>query len=135
MSLSPELPLVLCDGILIEQVLVNLLENAIKYSPGDAPIEVSARDAASEVVVAVADGGSGLEAGEEERIFEKFYRSERTRATSGVGLGLAICRAIVVAHGGRISAENGPVRGAVFKFSLPKRGETAALPPREEEEP
>jgi two-component system sensor histidine kinase KdpD len=133
-SLPPELPLVLCDGVLIEQVLVNLLENAIKYSPPASPIEVGARDAASEIVVTVADRGAGLPPGEEDRIFEKFYRSERNRTTGGVGLGLAICRAIVSAHGGRIWAENGPSGGAAFRFSLPKGVESAALPPREEEE-
>jgi two-component system, OmpR family, sensor histidine kinase KdpD len=134
-SLPPELPLVSCDGILIEQVLVNLLENALKYSPPDSPIEVSGHDAASEIVVTVADRGAGLVPGEEERIFEKFYRSERNHATGGVGLGLAICRAIVSAHGGRIWAENGAPSGAAFRFSLPKGGESASLPPEEEEEP
>jgi two-component system sensor histidine kinase KdpD len=134
-SLPRALPLVLCDGILIEQVLVNLLENAIKYSPPDSPIEVSGRDAASEVVLAVADHGAGIAPGEEDRIFEKFYRSERNRSTGGVGLGLAICRAIVSAHGGRIWAENGDGGGAAFRFSLPRGGESASLPPREEEEP
>ncbi len=134
-SLPPELPLVLCDGVLIEQVLVNLLENAIKYSPADTPVEVSGSDAAGEVVATVADRGAGIVAGEEDRIFEKFYRSERTRATGGVGLGLAICRAIVSAHSGRIWAENRPAGGSAFRFSLPKGQESAALPPREEEEP
>jgi two-component system sensor histidine kinase KdpD len=134
-SLPPELPLVLCDGVLIEQVLVNLLENAIKYSPPGSPIEVRASDAATEMVVTVADNGAGLLPGEEDRVFEKFYRSDRNRTSGGVGLGLAICRAIVAAHGGRIWAENRPGGGAAFRFSLPKGVESAALPPREEEEP
>jgi two-component system sensor histidine kinase KdpD len=86
------------------------------------------------VVATVADRGAGIVAGEEDRIFEKFYRSERNRATGGVGLGLAICRAIVAAHGGRIWAENRGAGGSAFRFSLPKRGASAALPPREEEE-
>jgi two-component system, OmpR family, sensor histidine kinase KdpD len=133
--LAPDLPLLSFDGILIEQVIVNLLENAMKYSPAGASIEISAEDRAAEVVVAVEDEGAGILPGEEDRIFEKFYRSERNRATGGVGLGLAICRAIVSAHGGRIWAENRAARGSAFRFSLPKGRESAALPPREEEEP
>jgi two-component system sensor histidine kinase KdpD len=134
-TLAPELPLVSCDGVLIEQVLVNLLENSFKYSPPESPICVSAREGVGEVVISVEDGGPGILPGEEERIFEKFYRSERNRAPGGVGLGLAICRAIVNAHGGRIWAENREAGGAAFRFSLPKGRESAVLPPREEEEP
>ena len=116
------LPLVPIDGILIEQVLVNLLENAIKYTPVDTPIDLSAWAEDKEIIVEVADRGTGLKQGDEKRIFEKFYRARPT-TTGGVGLGLAICRAIIEAHGGRIWAANRAGGGAVFRFTLPLDGE------------
>lgn len=121
-NLPDDLPLVPIDSILIELVLVNLLENAVKYTPAGAPIELSAHAAVNEVIVEVADHGAGIPAGEEERIFEKFYRT-RPSATGGVGLGLTICKAIVEVHGGRIWADNRPDGGAVFHFTLPLEGE------------
>lgn len=117
-----DLPLVHIDSILIEQVLVNLLENAIKYTPAGSPIDISAWADDGAVVVEVVDRGPGLPAGDETRIFEKFYRGRPT-TTGGVGLGLAICQAIVQAHGGRIWAENRSGGGAVFRFILPLDGE------------
>lgn len=120
-DLPPSLPLVPCDAVLLEQVLVNLLENASKYSGPGGPIEVMAREAPREVVLTVADHGPGIAAGEEEHIFEKFYRSSSSRGADGVGLGLAICRAIVTAHGGRIWALNREGGGAAFHVSLPRR--------------
>lgn len=120
--LPDDLPLVPIDSILIELVLVNLLENAVKYTPAGAPIELSATTEGAEVVVEVADRGPGIPAGEEQRIFEKFYRSRPT-TTGGVGLGLTICKAIVEAHGGRIWASNRPDGGAVFRFTLPLEGQ------------
>jgi two-component system sensor histidine kinase KdpD len=117
-----DLPLVPIDSILIEQVLVNLLENAVKYTPVDTPIDLSASAEPGEVVVEVADRGPGLAPGDEKRIFEKFYRGRPT-TTGGVGLGLAICQAIVEAHGGRIWAANRAGGGAVFQFTLPLDGE------------
>jgi two-component system sensor histidine kinase KdpD len=116
-----DLPLVPLDGILIEQVLVNLLENALKYTPRDSPIEISAARSGEEVVVEVKDRGPGLPAGEEERVFDKFHRAAR-EVPGGVGLGLTLCRGIVTAHGGRIWAENRPDGGAVFRFTLPLEG-------------
>ncbi len=121
-DLPEDLPLVPIDSILIELVLVNLLENALKYTPVSAPIELSAYAEPNHVVVEVADHGSGIPAGEDERIFEKFYRNRPT-TTSGVGLGLTICKAIIEAHGGRIWADNRPEGGAVFHFTLPLEGE------------
>ncbi len=115
--IAPELPLVACDGVLIEQVLTNLIENAARHTPAGTPIDLAAGPAGAEVVVEVADRGPGLVAGDEERVFDKFYR--RAPGQAGTGLGLAICRAIVEAHGGRIEAENRPGGGAVFRFSLP----------------
>ncbi len=120
--LPDDLPLVPIDSILIELVLVNLLENAVKYTPDDASIEVSAYAEPQQIIVEIADHGAGIPAGEEERIFEKFYRSRPT-ATGGVGLGLTICRAIIEAHGGQIWADNRPDGGAVFHFTLPLEGE------------
>ncbi|MBI1258504.1 MAG: DUF4118 domain-containing protein [Chloroflexi bacterium] len=121
-NLPDDLPLVPIDSILIELVLVNLLENAVKYTPAGASIDLSARAERDQIVVEVADHGAGIPAGEEERIFEKFYRT-RPATTGGVGLGLTICKAIVEAHGGRIWADNRPAGGAVFYFSLPLEGE------------
>jgi two-component system sensor histidine kinase KdpD len=119
------------DAVLIEQVLVNLLENAIKYSAGE--IEVRAWAAGREVIVEVADCGPGVPAGEEERIFERFYRATAPNGPRGVGLGLAICRAVVAGHGGRIWVENRPGGGAAFRFALPLEGEPPA--PAMEEDP
>jgi two-component system sensor histidine kinase KdpD len=123
-DLPPGLPLVRCDAVLVEQVLVNLVENALKYSPAGTPLGVAAREEDGQVSVAVTDRGSGIPGGEEERIFEKFYRAVRGGGPGGVGLGLAICRAIVGAHGGRIQAENRAGGGAAFRFTLP-----ASAPP------
>jgi len=111
------LPLVPMDTVLVEQVLINLLENANRYTPPRSAIEISAGASETELLVEVADLGPGLAAGTEERVFEKFYRAESRHG--GAGLGLAICRAIVSAHGGRIWAENRPGGGAAFKFALP----------------
>ncbi|HVO70765.1 MAG TPA: sensor histidine kinase KdpD [Aggregatilineaceae bacterium] len=121
-NLPPDLPLVPFDSTLIEQVLVNLLENAVKYAPSGSPIELSARKSDGEIIVEVSDHGPGLEPGSEERVFDKFYRAQPPN-TRGVGLGLTICRGIVEAHNGRIWAENRPEGGAVFRFTLPLDGE------------
>ncbi len=130
-SLPADLPLVPIDAVLIEQVLINLLENAIKYTPGGSPIELSAVKEGNEVVVSVADRGPGVPAEHAERIFEKFFRlpgergdkSERgERPPGGAGLGLAICRGIVQAHGGRIWVAPRGGGGAVFRFTIPIEG-------------
>ena len=118
-SLPPDLPLVNVDPVLIEQVFVNLLENAVKYTPRGTPIEISARKLIGRIAVEVADSGPGIPAGEETKLFDKFYRLQREAAQSGVGLGLAICKAIVLAHGGTISAANRATGGAIFRFELP----------------
>jgi two-component system sensor histidine kinase KdpD len=82
-------------------------------------VEISARALAGHVAVEVADSGPGIPPGEETKLFDKFYRLQREAAQSGVGLGLAICKAIIAAHGGTISAANRPAGGAVFRFELP----------------
>ncbi|HTQ74087.1 MAG TPA: sensor histidine kinase KdpD [Burkholderiales bacterium] len=119
-ALPKDAPLVKLDAVLIEQVLVNLLENALKYTPAGTAIEISAEFAPGAVTVSVVDEGPGIPAGLEERLFDKFFRASPERAQSGVGLGLTICRAIVEAHGGRIRAENRFPHGAAFRFTLPR---------------
>ena len=116
-SIPADLPLVPADGVLVEQVLVNLLDNALKYTPPGSRVLVTATSSEGAVTVEVADEGPGLPAGAEERVFEKFYRGGSGQR--GFGLGLPICNAIVTAHGGRIWAEPKPPRGAVFRFTLP----------------
>ncbi|HEX2482384.1 MAG TPA: sensor histidine kinase KdpD, partial [Methylomirabilota bacterium] len=124
-TLPRDLPLVPLDPLLIEQVLINLLDNAVKYTPDDTPIEISASVEDHIAWVAIADRGSGIAPGEEARVFEKFYRGQEAGARSGAGLGLAIARGIVEVHGGRITAESRPGGGALFRFTLPM----AADPP------
>jgi two-component system sensor histidine kinase KdpD len=121
-ALDPDLPLVEFDAVLIERVLVNLLENAAKY--GAPPIVVGARAEPGTLVLTVRDHGPGLPAallGREQKLFDKFTRGETESATPGVGLGLAICRAVVSAHGGEIAAANTRGGGAEFTVALPRR--------------
>lgn len=115
------LPLVECDGVLIERVLCNLLENAAKYTPPGSTVHIHAAVHDGELRVAVCDNGPGVAPGAERRIFEKFTRGDRESATPGVGLGLAVCEAIIQAHHGRIWVEHAPgqASGAQFVFSLP----------------
>jgi two-component system sensor histidine kinase KdpD len=122
-KLPGNLPLIPFDGLLIEQVLVNLFDNALKYTPRGTPLELSASESFYTVTVSLADRGPGIPPGEEERIFEKFVSGRASGG--GVGLGLAICRTIINAHGGRIWAENREGGGAVFHFTL----SSAGLPP------
>jgi two-component system sensor histidine kinase KdpD len=116
-----QLPLVECDGALIERVLCNLLENAAKYTPPGSKVHIDALALPGEMRIRVADDGDGVPAGKEQEIFDKFVRGERESATPGVGLGLAVCQAIMGAHHGRIWAERGeaPYAGARFVLSLP----------------
>ena len=116
-DLPATLPLVPIDDVLIEQVLINLLENAAKYTPSGSPIDISAVARSGEVQMTVADRGPGVPPGESELIFEKFHRAER--GAGGVGLGLAICRGIVKAHGGRLWVDPREGGGAAFRFTLP----------------
>ncbi len=132
-ALPPELPLLPVDPVLLEQVFLNLLENAAKYTPEGAAIEVSARSAGGRVEIEVEDRGPGVPEGLEDRIFEKFFRAHRGRA-SGVGLGLSICRGIVEAHGGRIGAANRPDGGATFRIELPVLGTPPSVPAEEAED-
>jgi two-component system, OmpR family, sensor histidine kinase KdpD len=123
-SLADGLPLLHLDAVLFERVLVNLLENAAKYTPATSAVEIQASATSSSVAIAVDDHGPGLPAGREEALFDKFERGSKESATPGVGLGLAISRAIVQAHGGTIRGENraGPsgTLGARFTIELPR---------------
>jgi two-component system sensor histidine kinase KdpD len=114
-----DLPLVSVDPVLMEQLLVNLLENAVKHTPAGTEIAVSAAADPGGLAIEVADRGRGLPAGEEERIFERFFRRSEA-GVAGVGLGLAICRAIARAHGGTLRASNRPGGGAAFRLTLPR---------------
>jgi two-component system sensor histidine kinase KdpD len=132
-TIPRELPLVRFDAALLERVLCNLLENAAKYTPPDARIELRAAIDGAMLLLSVCDDGPGLPAGREDALFEKFVRGRPESPIAGVGLGLAICRAIVDAHGGRMRAFNQPGGGACFELSLPL-GQPPALPVLDHEE-
>ena len=124
--LPEDLPLVPIHDVLIEQVLVNLLDNVVKHTPSGSPVELAAWASEGGVTVSVADRGPGLAPGEAERIFDRFYRGQAA-SPRGFGLGLAICRGIIDAHGGRIWAENRPGGGVDFRFTLPIAGSPPVL--------
>ncbi|HEX4481093.1 MAG TPA: sensor histidine kinase KdpD [Rudaea sp.] len=119
LQIPDDLPLVRCDEVMIEQVLFNLIENAIKHTPPESPIRITVKAWPAVMEVSVVDSGPGLPPGEEELVFDKFHRGRREAAQSGFGLGLTICKTIIDAHGGQISARNLPEGGAEFRFSLP----------------
>jgi two-component system sensor histidine kinase KdpD len=105
-KLPPGMPMLYADALLIEQVLSNLLENVLRYTPERSPIEISAKTTETTEDISVADQGPGIPVGLEDKLFEKFYRVHPGVAQGGVGLGLSICKAIVTAHGGSIYAQN-----------------------------
>ncbi len=111
------------DAVLIEQVLVNLLENAAKYTPSGSSIDIAVEPRRDEIEFTVVDDGPGLKPGEEKKVFDKFHRGLPESSPGGAGLGLAICKAIVEAHGGRIWAENIPAGGVMFRFTVPQADE------------
>ena len=119
LQLPPELPPVHVDASLVVQVLSNLLDNIVKYTPAGTHVRISAVTDESFVRVIVDDEGPGLPPGDPRRLFDKFQRGAEEAATAGVGLGLAICQAIVLAHGGEIAATPRPGGGARFEFTLP----------------
>jgi two-component system sensor histidine kinase KdpD len=124
-AIPEELPLVSLDPVLVEQLFMNLLENAAKYTPPTSEIDVRASREGGTLVVDVSDRGPGIPPGDEERVFERFHRGAHA-GVRGVGLGLPIARAIAQAHGGRLVAANRPGGGAVFRLTLPI---TAEPPP------
>src|SRR6478752_6290244 len=127
-ALAPDLPAVDVDAVLIEQVLINLLENAWRHSPPGAPIEIEVReDSDGGVLVRVIDHGSGIRLEERQKVFEKFFRGSGSKRDGGAGLGLTICRAAVVAHRGRIRALETPGGGATIEFSLPRASLTGEM--------
>ncbi|EIJ41920.1 osmosensitive K+ channel histidine kinase [Beggiatoa alba B18LD] len=118
-SLPSDLPLLTCDAVLIERVFINLLENAAKYTPETAQIDITAQANYHQMQIEIADNGTGLPTEHSETLFEKFTRGFNESATSGIGLGLSICRAIINAHHGTITAHNRQPHGAVFCITLP----------------
>lgn len=115
-----DVPLGHFDDVLLEQVLVNLIENAAKYSPPDSPISIEVKNTGKGLQLTVTDCGLGLQPGDEKRVFEMFYRGAQARPDRrGTGLGLAICKAIVEAHGGTIGARSREEGGTILWFELP----------------
>lgn len=130
-ALEPNLPLMSIDPVLFQQVLVNLLENATKYTPAGSEIEIEGRASGNAIVVEVRDRGPGIPPGDEKRVFEKFYRGTQSRIV-GAGLGLAICKGVVEAHGGTIGVENRTGGGAAFRITIPTMGPAPSLDTRVE---
>ncbi len=126
-AVPPDLPLVSLDPVLVQQLFVNLLENAAKYTPPGSELEIRAAREGGTLVVDVADRGPGIPPGDEERIFERFHRGSHA-GVRGVGLGLPIARAIAQVHGGRLVAANRPGGGAVFRLTLPAGAEPPGAP-------
>ena len=127
-ELDATLPMVYLDAALVEQLLMNLIDNAAKYSPPDSVIEVSGRTAGAGAELEVADRGPGFVAGDEAKVFDLFYRGNGAKPDRrGTGIGLAICRAVVEMHGGLIEAGNRPGGGAVVRVTLPGGGEPPAI--------
>jgi len=118
-KLPTDLPPVELDYLQMDQVLTNLIENAVRYTPTESPIEITAHLEGEQMVISVADRGPGIPPVDLERIFDKFYRVLGTQHTTGSGLGLAVSKGLVEAHGGRIWAENREGGGAVLRFTLP----------------
>lgn len=124
LEIPNDLPIVMCDAMLIAQVITNLLDNACKYSPVGSPIILGIQIQAEAIIIFVRDSGIGLPEEELEKVFIKFYRSPHHKGTTGTGLGLSICKGIVEAHGGWIKVSKNTDKGLTFRFSLPLKSET-----------
>lgn len=118
------LPAVDVDAVLVEQVLINLLENALRYAPPSTRVEVEASDGPEVVRVRVVDHGPGIRAEERAKVFEKFFRAAGARRDGGAGLGLTICRAVITLHHGKICVLETPGGGATVEFTLPRAATT-----------
>ena len=118
---SPDFPPVFADPEKIDDVLTNLLDNAIKFSPKGGRITVTGETSGNEALMTIADEGIGIASRDRERIFDRFYRADNTmtKTTQGIGLGLHICKATIEAHGGRIWVKSRPGKGSRFTFTLP----------------
>jgi len=130
---EPGLPLVALDALLMEQLLMNLLENTMKYTPPGTPITITATRDGESIALELLDRGPGIPEDALPRIFDKFVRAGGPPGMQGVGLGLAICRAVAEAHGGSITAGKRPGGGAVFRVTLPIGGEAPSVPAEEPE--
>jgi two-component system sensor histidine kinase KdpD len=120
-KLEPEMPLVSMDMVLMSQVLINLLDNALKYSPIESFIEIMAKADSTHLTIEILDRGPGIPELDLQRVFDKFYRIPIPEGTGGTGLGLSICKGIVEAHDGRIWAENRHEGGLRIVLQLPLR--------------
>jgi two-component system sensor histidine kinase KdpD len=125
-DIPPDLPLVRADAVLVEQALANLVENAARHTPPGTVVWVSAERRGNELVISVEDRGPGIKETDLEQVFAKFHRGAGEHSSTGVGLGLAICRAIVGLHGGRVWVDQPSSGGAAFRFTLPVEDEPAA---------
>ena len=122
-NLPEGLPMVLLDFVLVEQVLVNVIDNAIKYSSKDTQIDIDVSKTDKEIAIRVSDRGIGIPKEDLERVFDKFYRVSRPENVIGTGLGLAICKGIVDTMGGKISATNRDGGGTVITITFPKENQ------------
>ena len=125
----PDLPLVPMDVVLITQVIVNLLDNAIKYSPDSGTVSIEAAEIGDSLEIRVLDRGSGVASADRERIFRKFVRGSGGSGLPGMGIGLAICKGFVEANHGRIWVDERAGGGSVFHFALPLRDRKERIPP------
>jgi two-component system sensor histidine kinase KdpD len=130
LNIPPDLPIIPFDTLLMEQVLSNLMENAVRHTPTGTSVEITVTQQESAVIIEIADRGPGIPVHEEEAIFSKFTRSTNTRM--GAGIGLSICRVIIEAHGGRIWVENRSGGGAAFKFVIPIEGTPPTMLPEKD---
>ncbi|MEP6717090.1 MAG: ATP-binding protein, partial [Terriglobia bacterium] len=120
-TIAPNMPLVPMDHVLIVQVLVNVLDNALRYSSGDAPVEIDARMSTDRLEIRVLDRGRGIPEEELERVFDKFFRGASPGTPKGIGLGLSICKGFVEAHNGAIVARNRAQGGTEVAVFLPSK--------------
>ena len=120
--IADDLPPLWVDPDMIRRVLVNLMENASKFSPQDSHIEIGASLVDGHSKIWVKDDGPGIPAEDQERIFEKFSRLKVNGAIKGLGLGLTFCKLAVIGHGGEIGVESAPGKGSTFFFTLPPKG-------------
>lgn len=120
LSLPSGLPPTWADLAALHEILLNLVDNAIKFTPPGGTIAVTARQDAGMLEIAVADSGKGISPEDLPHVFERFYKADRSRSSPGAGLGLSLTRHIVLGHGGRIWVESQPGRGATFRFTLPQ---------------